>query len=85
MLGPQPPGTTAFELTAQAMHLDLKVVHHASPEILALYEAPMVLIRPDQIVAWRGHSDTQAKAVLKQVMGQVDTVRNHTTDLKLPT
>jgi len=73
-LGPQPPNTLAFEQTAQTMGLDLKVVHHANADILALYEAPLVLIRPDQIVAWRGHDGTQAKAILAQVMGQGDTV-----------
>jgi 2-polyprenyl-6-methoxyphenol hydroxylase-like FAD-dependent oxidoreductase len=83
-LGPQPPNTTAFEQAAQGMCLDLKVVHHASTEILALYEAPLVLIRPDQIVAWRGHDGGQAKAILAQVMGHGDTVQGHTMDAKLP-
>ena len=68
----------------QGMCLDLKVVHHASTEILALYEAPLVLIRPDQIVAWRGNNGGQAKAILAQVMGHGDTVQGHTMDAKLP-
>ncbi len=83
-LGPQPPNAGAFEQSAQAMGLDLKVVHHASADILALYEAPLVLIRPDQIVAWRGHDAQQAQSILSQVLGQGDTVQGHTTDPRLP-
>ena len=69
VLGPEPADTAAFETVGQAMGIDLKVVHHSSGEILALYEAPMVLIRPDQIVAWRGHDAQQATAILAQVLG----------------
>lgn len=83
-LGPQPPNAQSFEQHAQALGLDLKVVHHASSEILALYEAPLVLIRPDQIVAWRGHYAQQAASVLSQALGQGDTVEGHTTDPRLP-
>ena len=69
VLGPEPADTAAFETAGQTMGLNLKVVHHSSGEILALYEAPMVLIRPDQIVAWRGHDAQQATAILAQVLG----------------
>ena len=68
MLGPQRPDTQAFEDAAQATGIDLKVVHHAISEIEALYQAPMVLIRPDQIVAWRGHNGLKAQAILAQVL-----------------
>jgi hypothetical protein len=76
-LGPQPPDAHAFEQSAQAMGLDLKVVHHASAEILALYEAPLVLIRPDQIVAWRGHDAQQAHAILAQALGYEQAISDH--------
>ncbi len=69
VLGAEPPETHAFALTAQTKGIDLKFVHHTSSELLALYEAPLTLIRPDQIVAWRGHDDTQAEAVLAQLLG----------------
>jgi hypothetical protein len=49
--------------------MDVKPVLHSDPELLALYEAPWVLIRPDQVVAWRGHDDQQAYQVLQQAMG----------------
>jgi 2-polyprenyl-6-methoxyphenol hydroxylase-like FAD-dependent oxidoreductase len=75
VLGPQPCDTTAFESAAAAMGLDLKVVHQPSTEILVLYEAPMVLIRPDQIVAWRGQDALTATDILSQAMGLGVTVR----------
>ena len=75
VLGPEQVDTSAFENAASSMGVDLRVVHQPSSEILALYEAPMALIRPDQIVAWRGHDAKQAPAVLSQVLGGGATVR----------
>jgi hypothetical protein len=54
---------------AGKLKLDLKVVRHSSIELAQLYAANLVLIRPDQIVAWRGSDATQAQAVLKQACG----------------
>ena len=68
-LGETSPDTSHFTRAAQALGIDLKVVHHTQAEILVLYEAPLALIRPDQIVAWRGHDDRQAHAVLAQALG----------------
>ena len=76
-LGDQAPETSRFTEAAQTLGIDLKVVHHAQPEILALYEAPLALIRPDQIVAWRGHDDRQAQAVLTQALGHKKAISNH--------
>ncbi len=69
VLGPTPPAIAAFESQAAQHGISLGVVRHASTELLALYEAPLVLIRPDHIVAWRGHSDAGARAVLDQLLG----------------
>ncbi|PQA82985.1 hypothetical protein C5F52_12835 [Limnohabitans sp. TS-CS-82] len=69
VLGAEPPAIHAFELAAKAQGIDLKVVRHTSNDLLALYEAPLTLIRPDQIVAWRGHADTHAQAILAQLLG----------------
>jgi hypothetical protein len=70
-------GDDASELAAQAfvaaaavLQMDLKVVRHAVPELQALYEAPLALIRPDQIVAWRGHDALRAGSVLAQASGR---------------
>jgi 2-polyprenyl-6-methoxyphenol hydroxylase-like FAD-dependent oxidoreductase len=69
MLGPKAPDGQAFEQGAAALGLDLQVVAHAAPALLTLYEAPLVLIRPDQIVAWRGTHAGPAQAVLAQASG----------------
>lgn len=69
VLGDAPPSTQAFELAAHARGIDLKVVRHASSDLLGLYETPLALIRPDQIVAWRGHDNAHAKDILAQLLG----------------
>lgn len=68
-LGPQPPSTAEMTAAAQAMGIDLRAVLLPQASLLELYEAPLVLIRPDQIVAWRGHTDTGAASILSQLMG----------------
>jgi len=65
-LGEAPSDATAFVDAAAKFKIDLKVVRHVSNDLAQLYEANLVLIRPDQIVAWRGADTTQAEAVLKQ-------------------
>ncbi|KRH99109.1 hypothetical protein AO057_06510 [Curvibacter sp. PAE-UM] len=70
VLGEDAPDTRAFEQAALTLGLDLRVVPHAAAELAALYEAPLALIRPDQIVAWRGHETSQAAAVLAQATAQ---------------
>lgn len=69
-LGPDAPSTAAFEKEAGRLCLDLRVVRLVQPELQALYEAPLALIRPDQIVAWRGAGDQEASAVLSRVIGR---------------
>jgi 2-polyprenyl-6-methoxyphenol hydroxylase-like FAD-dependent oxidoreductase len=67
-LGPQPPATARFEHAARGLGLDLQVVRHAQG-LRALYEAPLALIRPDQVVAWRGAGDGEAERVLRIAAG----------------
>ena len=47
--------------------LDLKIVDFKTSEGRDLYAADLALIRPDQIVAWRGNSDRDADAVFQTV------------------
>ncbi|MGV3493897.1 MAG: FAD-dependent oxidoreductase [Ramlibacter sp.] len=68
-LGPRPPATQAFEDEARTLGLDLAVVRHPQPELQAAYEAPLALVRPDQIVAWRGTDAAQAGQVLRTAAG----------------
>lgn len=44
----------SFEAAAAHYSADLKIVALGSPEARELYESDLVLIRPDQVVAWRG-------------------------------
>jgi 2-polyprenyl-6-methoxyphenol hydroxylase-like FAD-dependent oxidoreductase len=68
-LGPQPPATQPFVQAARALALDLRVVHHGEPALRDLYEAPLALVRPDQVVAWRGHDAAEAARVLERANG----------------
>jgi 2-polyprenyl-6-methoxyphenol hydroxylase-like FAD-dependent oxidoreductase len=73
--------TGGFEAAAKALGVALKVVYPEAGEtpdlhgeegrqsLIDLYEAPLVLIRPDHIVAWRGSSDVDAARVMRQVLG----------------
>ncbi len=70
--GDAAPATAGFEAAARSLGVDLKVVQPDAgqvPGLRALYEAPLALIRPDHIVAWRGISDADASKVLRQALG----------------
>ncbi|SEA41917.1 FAD-dependent oxidoreductase [Variovorax sp. YR216] len=69
-LGPDAPATGPFEAAARASGTDLRVVRLPEPALRALYEAPLALIRPDQIVAWRGADAHDAERVLARVTGR---------------
>jgi 2-polyprenyl-6-methoxyphenol hydroxylase-like FAD-dependent oxidoreductase len=70
VLGPSAPDTSAFTSAMNQCNVDLKIVRNTDPEIFTLYEASLVLIRPDQIVAWRGSAGGQAPFVVDKVLGQ---------------
>ena len=72
-LGPIEPFTDGFTAVAQVLTMDLRVLRLPQAAMLELYEAPLVLIRPDQIVAWRGHTDADAESILSQLMGWAAT------------
>ncbi|WP_439588495.1 FAD-dependent oxidoreductase [Hydrogenophaga sp.] len=75
-LGPDAPDATAFEFAAQRAGLDLQVVRHQDPALRTLYEAPLVLIRPDQIVAWRGPDASAAAQILATCAGHAGPPAN---------
>ncbi|HJT05322.1 MAG TPA: FAD-dependent monooxygenase, partial [Stellaceae bacterium] len=68
-LGPHAPESVGFVRAAAALGLDLTVLDLPGEEARDLYGADLALIRPDQIVAWRGNDDGGAEAVLRQVVG----------------
>jgi 2-polyprenyl-6-methoxyphenol hydroxylase-like FAD-dependent oxidoreductase len=62
----------AFEQEAQRRGIDIKVVDLRDEPVAAdLYDAPFALIRPDQIVGWRGASvdSAAAKQVFDRLLG----------------
>ncbi|MES2246454.1 MAG: FAD-dependent oxidoreductase [Pseudomonadota bacterium] len=67
VLGPDAPPTGGFEAAARDLGTDLRVVRLPQASLRELYEAPLALIRPDQIIAWRGVTDGEAAAVLSRV------------------
>jgi hypothetical protein len=70
-LGPRPADAVPFAAEASALGLPLTVLDIASDEARGLYGADLALIRPDQIVAWRGNGSADAAGVLKRAAGHV--------------
>jgi len=68
-LGPAPPHGARLVEAARRLAIQLDVVDVPSKEALDLYEAPLALIRPDQVVAWRGFDDAGADAVARVAVG----------------
>jgi hypothetical protein len=69
-LGQNPPTATPLIEAAKARQVPLREVVIADPAIAALYERPLVLVRPDGHVAWRGDAcPLDAAAVIDRVRG----------------
>jgi hypothetical protein len=63
-LGPRPPDVAPFMEAARARGLPLTVIDRREKELRDLYAADLALIRPDQIVAWRGDRPPEDAAKL---------------------
>jgi 2-polyprenyl-6-methoxyphenol hydroxylase-like FAD-dependent oxidoreductase len=72
VLGAAPADSSPFEEAAAARHVDLKVVRYADPALRDLYESSFALIRPDQVVAWRGNATSAARHVLEVATGRTN-------------
>ena len=60
-----------FDATARALGVPLKVIHDRDPVVRDAYQADMVLVRPDQFVAWTSNEEEQDPArVLDIVTGR---------------
>jgi 2-polyprenyl-6-methoxyphenol hydroxylase-like FAD-dependent oxidoreductase len=69
-LGDHPPEASALIAAAKARGVPLREVTIADPAIAALYEKPLVLVRPDGHVAWRGDAmPRDAGAIVDLVRG----------------
>ena len=75
-LGADASDGTAFEAAAAERHVPLRTVTLEGSEAIALYERPLVLVRPDGHVAWRGSEmPADAGAVIDYVRGTLHFVR----------
>ncbi|MEK9661688.1 MAG: FAD-dependent oxidoreductase [Alphaproteobacteria bacterium] len=61
--------TGAFEHAAATAGLPMAIVDIASDEARDLYGADYALIRPDQMVAWRGNDCGEAEAAIERIRG----------------
>ncbi|HEX7970207.1 MAG TPA: FAD-dependent oxidoreductase [Stellaceae bacterium] len=68
-LGPIAPASEAFARAAARLGLDLTVLDLPGDEARDLYRADLALVRPDQIVAWRGNIAAGATDVLRRAAG----------------
>jgi 2-polyprenyl-6-methoxyphenol hydroxylase-like FAD-dependent oxidoreductase len=69
-LGASAPTGERLIAAAVAAGMRLQVVYVASDALRRLYEAPLGLIRPDQIVAWRGPDDRYATQIVARALGK---------------
>jgi len=69
-LGADPPAGERLIAAGATAGMQLDVIHIPSEIVLRLYQAPLALIRPDQIVAWRGFDDQSAVQMIDKVLGR---------------
>jgi 2-polyprenyl-6-methoxyphenol hydroxylase-like FAD-dependent oxidoreductase len=70
-LGTRPGDAAPFAAAAMALGMPLAIVDVSSEEAHDLYGADLALIRPDQIVVWRGNAASAAAAVLRRAAGRL--------------
>jgi 2-polyprenyl-6-methoxyphenol hydroxylase-like FAD-dependent oxidoreductase len=69
-LGTNPPEATGIEAAFRRLGVPLDIVTLTDPAIAALYEQPLVLVRPDGHVAWRGATvPADSRALADRVRG----------------
>ena len=66
-LGPMAPAAEPFQNASAELGLPLEIVTITSQEARDLYAADLALIRPDQIVGWRGNAADDARRVLAEL------------------
>jgi 2-polyprenyl-6-methoxyphenol hydroxylase-like FAD-dependent oxidoreductase len=58
-LGPMAPEAAGMQAEAGRLGVDLRVLDLPQTELRDVYERDLVLVRPDQIVAWRGNQEAE--------------------------
>jgi 2-polyprenyl-6-methoxyphenol hydroxylase-like FAD-dependent oxidoreductase len=72
VVGKNDDAAAAFQAAAKQRGMPLKIVPIEQTELLSIYEAPLILVRPDQHVAWRANAIADAAAadrVLAKALG----------------
>ena len=72
-LGPKPPSATGIKQAFADTGLELKVLDIPRDTARDLYETDLALIRPDQVVAFRGQRIRDPRALTDKVSGHVQT------------
>jgi hypothetical protein len=76
-LGAKLPDASPLRAEARAKRLPLKILDINTDEARDLYGADLALVRPDQIVAWRGNLVGDALSALQQAAGhKVDVLQD---------
>jgi hypothetical protein len=59
-----------FERAARVHRIPLKIVHDIASSARDNYGEPLILVRPDQHVAWTGKTASDADATMQKVTAQ---------------
>ena len=70
-LGTRPPSTEGIKTAFAEVGLELKVLNVESEMARDIYETDLALIRPDQVVAFRGQEISDARGLTVKVTGYV--------------
>jgi hypothetical protein len=62
-----PDGADALAIAAQARGVPLKILRLERPE--SLYRSQLVVVRPDQHIAWHGDAVAEPMAIIDRVRG----------------
>ena len=69
-LGPKPPAADGITAAAARLNIPLTVLDVQDGDIRGLYERDLVLVRPDQHIAWRGNDiPSDCAALLRRLVG----------------
>jgi hypothetical protein len=68
-LGASEDVVAAFAQSAQALPVPLKIIRDTLADGRKAYEASLILIRPDQFVAWCGDHPDNVEAMMRKVVG----------------
>jgi hypothetical protein len=80
----KPRDVEAILEAADSRHMPLNVLRLDDQNIAELYEDPLVLIRPDQHVAWRGATAPDNPSALVDILrGAGNTTRDRSGEIAL--